>query len=151
MDIYQHLKQEHEEQKELARRIMETSGDSEERRELFQRFKIELESHAAAEEQSLYAALLSHPEGQEQARHSIAEHKDAADIVEELEETAMDSSAWIQRFEKLKDDVVHHIDEEEDDVFPLCRTLISTEEAQELAEKFAHRKTVDEREERASA
>lgn len=140
MDIYQRLTQDHETQRNLAAKIMQTSGASKQREKLFEEFKIEVENHAAAEEQSLYAALIEKEDGQEKAQHSIAEHKETSDLIEELEDMDMSSGAWIQKFEQLKDAVEHHVDEEEDEVFDLSRQLIDTVTANELAEKFDRRK-----------
>ena len=136
MDIYQRLKDDHGKQRGLAAGLMETSGDSDERRRLFAAFKDEVEAHAAAEEQTFYAALIACTDGQDQARHSIAEHKDAADLIEEIEGTDMSHGGWLLKFEKLKEELEHHLKEEEDDVFPLARKLISEREARELGERF---------------
>ncbi len=140
MNIYQRLTQDHKLQKDLAAQIMQTSGASEERQSLFQEFKAEVENHAAAEEQSLYATLMEKPDGQEKAQHSVAEHKEASDLIEELEAMDMSSGGWIQKFEQLKDDLVHHVDEEESEVFELARSLIDNDTAEQLAEKFDRRK-----------
>ena len=141
MDIYQRLTKDHEIQKNLAAELMETSGDSPERRSLFDKFKSEVESHAAAEEQTFYAELIETAEGQEQARHSIAEHKEAADLIEELTELEMSTGGWIQKFEKLKEELEHHIEEEEKDVFQLARKCLDPNIAEQLTEKFNHRKS----------
>jgi len=142
-DIYERLKRDHEVQKDLARKLMETSGNSAERQRLFGQFKAETEAHAAAEEQTLYAALFKKPKSQEQARHSVAEHKDAADLIAELTELEMSSGGWIQKFEKLKDELEHHIDEEESDVFDLAKRLIDREAAERLANQFEQRKAAE--------
>lgn len=96
MDIYQRLMQDHKLQKDLAAKIMKTSGNSETRQSLFQEFKAEVENHEAAEEQSLYATLIEKPAGQEKAQHSIAEHKEASDLIEELDKMDMSGGGWIQ-------------------------------------------------------
>ncbi|MEX1034321.1 MAG: hemerythrin domain-containing protein [Sneathiella sp.] len=140
MNIYERLIQEHDNQKKLAKQIMETTGDSPERHQLFTQFKTEAVAHANAEEQTLYADLIERPESQEQIRHSISEHKEADDLITELAEMDMSSSEWIQKFEKLKDDLEHHIDEEEEDVFDLAKNLLSKEEANELTLQFDERK-----------
>ena len=140
MLIYDRLKQDHRVQEELAERLMETSGDTAERRELYSKFKAEVESHAAAEEQTFYAALIAEPDGQEQARHSIAEHKEASDLVEALDALEMSNGGWIQKFKKLQEELSHHIEEDERDVFALARKLINEEQAQRLAEEFDERK-----------
>lgn len=143
MLIYDTLKLDHRTQEELAERLMETSGDTAERRDLYSRFKTEVEAHAAAEEQTFYAALIAEPDGQDQARHSIAEHKEASDLIEELEALEMSNGGWMQKFKKLQDELSHHIEEEERDVFALARELISEEQAQRLSEEFDERKNAE--------
>lgn len=140
MDIYQRLTKDHDKQRELASRIMKTSGDSDDRRHLWAQFKPEAVAHADAEEQTFYAELMSKPDGQEQSRHSVSEHKEAADLIEELSELEMNSGGWIMKFEKLKEELEHHMDEEETEVFKLAKTLIPELTAKKLAQDFDRRK-----------
>lgn len=51
----------------------------------------------------------------------------------------MSSSGWIQTLEKLKDALEHHVDEEENEVFPKAKKIISEEQAQLLADIFEAR------------
>ena len=141
MDIYTRLKQDHQKQKMLASKIVETSGDSETRQKLFADFKDELDAHALAEEQVFYAELMEIPEATEKARHSVAEHKEASDLLDELCELEMSSGGWVHKFTKLQDMVVHHVDEEEDEVFPLSSKLIEPARAEQMANEFDTRKT----------
>lgn len=143
MDIYTRLIQDHDEQRNLAQAIMKTSGDSEERRQLWDTFKPEAVAHANAEEQALYAPLIEEPDTQEQARHSVSEHKEADDLIKELSEMDMSSSGWIQKFEKLKEALEHHMDEEEKDVFSKAKKVISAEQARQLADDFETRKRAE--------
>ena len=140
MDIYERLTMDHDTQREIAKKLADTTGDSSERRELFEEFKLELEAHANAEEQTLYAALIEKPEGQEKARHSIAEHKDAADLLDELEEIDMSTGAWLLKFKVLHHEVTHHLQEEEQEVFVLARKLIVPLKAVALTGEFDERK-----------
>lgn len=143
MDIFQRLIVDHDKQRKLAAEIMETSGDSAERRQLFAQFKEELDAHALAEEQAFYAELMELPEGTETARHSVAEHKELDDLLEALCELEMSSGGWIHKFGKLRDRVLHHVNEEEEDVFPLAKSLLNTEKAKELAGQFETRKVAE--------
>ncbi len=140
MTIYARLIEDHGKQRGMAAGLADTEGDSSERQRLFQAFKNELEAHAAAEEQTFYAELIASPDGQEKARHSVAEHKTAADLLEKLEDTDMSSSSWLQTFKKLREAVVHHLDEEENEVFPIARKIISDSRAKELGKEFDSRK-----------
>lgn len=143
MNIYQRLIEDHGKQRGMAAGLADTEGASNERQRLFNAFYEELEAHAAAEEQTFYAELIATADGQEKARHSVAEHKTAADLLKELTQTDMSSGAWLQKFKKLKEEVEHHLDEEENEVFPLAMTLISDERAEELAQEFDERKQAE--------
>lgn len=140
MNIYQRIVQDHDKHRELASRIMKTEGNSDERNELWAQFKPEATAHANAEEQTLYAELLEAQKSQEQARHSVHEHKEADDLIKELDEMDMSSSGWIQKFEKLKEDLEHHMKEEEEDVFEIAKKVISNDLANDLVDKFEKRK-----------
>lgn len=140
MDIYSRLKRDHDTQRELGKKICATEGDSEERRTLWERYKIELEAHASAEEQTFYAELMSHPDASDKARHSVSEHKDAADLIEEIDDMDMSSPGWLTRFKKLQHGIEHHVDEEEEEVFEVARKVIHIDTANQLAQAFNERK-----------
>lgn len=146
MDIYERLKRDHDAQRDLCAKIEETSGDSEERRALWRKLRVELEAHAAAEEQTFYAELMEQPDGSDKARHSVAEHKELADYVEQLEEKEMSSSGWLATFKDLSERTIHHVDEEEEEVFPLAQDLIANPRAEELGARFEERKKAEEKE-----
>ncbi len=143
MDIYERLIQDHGKQKGLMGGIADTVGASDERRRLFRELKQELEAHANAEEQTLYAAMISEPDAQEKARHSIVEHDEMNDMIAELEDSDMSEGAWIAKFKQLRDRVVHHVDEEEDEVFARARKVISQSKAEALAAAFEKRKAAE--------
>lgn len=140
MDIYSQLKDDHGKQRGLSGGLAETSGDSDERRRLFEELKKEIEAHAAAEEETFYAELISIHEGQEKARHSISEHEEAATLLEELTELDFSSSGWLNKFNKLREELEHHLEEEEEEVFKLAKSLIDDKRAGELGEEFSRRK-----------
>lgn len=151
MDIYQRLMRDHDKQRRLCRRLKETEGDSEDRRRSWDALKVELEAHAAAEEQTFYAELMKSPDATERARHSVHEHQEITELVEELEGTDMSSPHWISTLKKLAEKTVHHIDEEEEVVFPLARKLIDENRATELRTAFNERKPEEVRREREDA
>ena len=78
------------------------------------------------------ACGLSKPDVQDQARHSIAEHKEADDLIEKLAEMDFSSPGWIAAAEELQHKMVHHMDEEEEDVFKLARQVLSENEINQL-------------------
>ena len=79
--IYRDLKADHDKQRAMLKQLSEQSGDTSERRTLFETFRLELQSHAAAEEESLYAVMLGNPDLRDDARHSVSEHKEVDDLL----------------------------------------------------------------------
>jgi hypothetical protein len=142
-NIYETIKKDHENHRRVLAKLDETQGDSAERRELFNTLKLEVEAHANAEEQTFYASLIAEPDGQEKARHSISEHKEAADLIEELEEMEFSSTGWLTKFRSLKEALEHHMDEEEEEVFARAKKVIPAAEARKLAGEFETRKAAE--------
>lgn len=139
-DIFDRLKADHDKHRKLIEAIMETTGDSEERRTLFDQFKTEVTAHAAAEEETLYATMMTISEGRHDAQHSVSEHKELGDKLEELAKADMASSGWLNSFRTLRHDYLHHIDEEEEEMFPKAADLIAKSEAVALKKEFEERK-----------
>lgn len=142
-DIFTILKSDHELHREMLEQIAETVGDTPERRDLFEAFRVEVTAHAAAEEQSLYATMLGDPELQEDGRHSVAEHKEIDDLLGELQETDMATGAWLTKFKEMRHRYEHHIEEEEEEMFPAAEKEFSKKLAQELGAKFDRRKPAE--------
>ena len=138
--IYDAIKEDHDEHRALLNTIADTAGDSAERRKAWDRFYHDVKSHAAAEEETFYSTLMSETWGQDHARHSVHEHQQLDDIMEELRETDMSSSAWLTRFKQLKHDYEHHMDEEEDELFTRAKKVIGKEHNDAFGDKFLKRK-----------
>ncbi|MEZ5710467.1 MAG: hemerythrin domain-containing protein [Blastomonas sp.] len=139
-DIYSRLKQDHDKHRKLLAKIAETHGDSAERRELFEAFRVEVTAHANAEEQTLYAYMLEDPDLQDEGRHSVAEHKNIDDMLEELSDMDMSSPGWLTRFKALRHCYEHHIEEEEEEIFVAAEKVTRASEERKMADKFDDRK-----------
>ncbi len=139
-NIYDAIKADHDEHRALLERISDTSGDSKDRREAWDSFYYDVKSHAAAEEETFYSKLISKTWGQDAARHSVHEHQQLDDLLEELNEMDMSQGAWIEKFKKLRHDYEHHIDEEEEDVFTRAKEVIDASEIDGYGERFLKRK-----------
>lgn len=134
--IYADLKADHDRHRDMLAKLGETSGDSEERRTLFEAFRVEVTAHAAAEEESLYAEMLGNPELRDEARHSVSEHKEIDDFLGELSDIDMSSSAWKRKFNEMRHRYEHHIDEEEEEMFPAAAEELSAATEKKLAATF---------------
>lgn len=146
MTIFDALREDHERQRELIGRLIETEGDSDERRRVFDQLKTELESHAGAEERFFYNPLMEHDLTQDKARHSVAEHKELDDFVEQLDEYDMSAPQWLVTAKELEHRLTHHLDEEEHEVFQVAGKALTETEKDELGESYEgdmHRRRAD--------
>jgi Hemerythrin HHE cation binding domain len=134
-DIFFILKSDHDLHREMLAKIAETSGDTPERRDLFEAFRIEVTAHAAT--------MLGDPELQEDGRHSVAEHKEIDDMLGELQDTDMATGAWLTKFKEMRHRYEHHIEEEEEEMFPAAKDQFSNAKAKELGVKFDRRKPAE--------
>lgn len=141
--IYDLIERDHESHRRLLRDIADTQGDFAARRALWQKFYYDVKAHAAAEEETFYAKLMEDSRGQDDARHSVAEHKELDDIIEELNTMEFSSPGWLNRFATLKHDYEHHMEEEENEIFDKARQVFETSEVAAFAEKFVDRKEAE--------
>jgi len=141
MTIFEALRADHDVARRLLDRVAETHGASDGRGELFGRLRAELEGHAAAEEQSLYAAMMQAESRVETARHGVAEHKEIDDFIEQLAEMDHSNPNWIRVFEQMRHRVEHHMEEEEKQVFVSAGQQFTDAYKAQLAQTYANART----------
>ena len=136
MTIFEALRQSHEVQRDLADKLLQTSGDSAERRDIFEQFKTELLAHETAEERHFYVPLMQDDLGVDLSRHAIAEHHEMDEMVEELESMEFSSPAWLRLAKKLCETVEHHLEEEEHKFFQMAGKLLDDGQKEQLAKAY---------------
>ncbi|MBZ5488052.1 hemerythrin domain-containing protein [Halomonas aquamarina] len=136
MTIFEALRKDHDLQRDLMARLVETHGDSEERDTLYQQIKHELQHHAAAEERAFYIPLMEMDLTQEKARHSVAEHHEIDELIEQLDSTDYSASNWLTYAKQLQHLVTHHLDEEEQEVFQLAGRGLKNPQKTALADEY---------------
>lgn len=139
-DIYKELKADHDKQRAMLKELGELRGDTKKRETLFETFRLEVESHAAAEEESLYATMLGNPDLRDDARHSVSEHKEVADIIDKMRVLDFASDEWEENFHHMRRRYEHHIDEEEEEMFPAAAKELDDATEERLAEVYEERK-----------
>lgn len=139
-DIFERLIEDHNRHRELIDQIKETRSDSDDRRKLFEKFKIDASAHANTEEETLYVTIMAVSDTRVDAQHSVKEHAEIGMAFVELDEMDINSSEWMTKFETLAEDYLHHIEEEEEEKFPKSREVIDDAKAVELRDEFNARK-----------
>ncbi|QNE31699.1 hemerythrin domain-containing protein [Sphingomonas sp. NBWT7] len=138
--IYRDLKADHDKQRAMLKSLGELRGDTNKRKKLFEEFRLELQSHAAAEEESLYAVMLGKPDLRDDARHSVAEHKEVDDLLGELMDLDFGSDEWESKFFHMRHRYEHHIEEEEEEMFPAADAVLDDKVEAEMADTYEERK-----------
>lgn len=136
MNIFEALRESHEIQRDLAERLVQTSGDTPERRELFDQLKNELFAHAVAEDRYFYIPLMMTDSGLNISRHALAEHHDMDELLEQLTETEFSNPGWLAVAKKLSETVHHHLQEEEHGFFQQAGKILDDKEKEALAKKY---------------
>lgn len=136
MNIFEALRESHDRQRNYAKRLVETSGDTPERVEAYKQLKAELQAHETAEERHFYIPLMAFDNGVDLSRHAISEHHEMDEMMEELDETEMSSPAWLATAKKLSDKVHHHLKEEEQKFFQMAGKLLNDKQKVQLADEY---------------
>lgn len=141
MDIYGVLKQEHQEVRELLEKLSESSEKAiKTRQKGFEKLRAELNAHSRAEEEVFYAALRDHENAHSDVLEGEQEHHMVDVLLEEMSQLEVSDERWTAKLTVLKEQVEHHADEEEQDMFKKAKKILSTEQAKSLAEEFQQHK-----------
>ena len=139
MDIYEVLKEDHRLVRELLKKLEQTDENSgEERIELLTELKENLLPHSRAEEQVLYEALkdCDVEEAAEKGFEGYEEHAVADHLIQELEATQTEDKRWTALMVVLKENLEHHIEEEEGEFFKKAREAFDDDTAKNMATNF---------------
>ena len=136
MNIFEAIRKDHNIQRGLADKLIETSGDTKTRRITWEALKHELQIHADAEERYFYVPLIKKNMTQEHARHGVAEHHEMDELIEELEKTDMSSPGWLVTAKKLRDKIFHHLEDEEHTFFQLAGKVLTEQEKSNLQSQY---------------
>jgi hemerythrin-like domain-containing protein len=141
MDAVKMLKTDHDKVKKiLADLDATTERGVKTREELFTKVKQELQIHESIEEEIFYPALKEHPKAKELVLEAYEEHHVVDTVMAEIAEVPFDDETWGAKLTVMKENVEHHIEEEEDEMFKQARQVFSAGELEELGDRMQTRK-----------
>jgi hemerythrin-like domain-containing protein len=137
MNAFTLLKEDH---KKVAGILEEIDATTERgvktREELFAQLKTELDIHAEIEETIFYPALEKHGETRDITLEGIEEHRIVKELLAELDSMAKDDEIWTAKMTVLKENVEHHVEEEEGEMFSKARKTLTQEEIEALGTRM---------------
>jgi len=123
------LKQQHREVERLFKKI-EKAGP-EEKEKLFDELADALAVHAAIEEQHFYPATKD-ARTEELLEEAVEEHLSVKRIIADLLEMEPDDAQFDAKITVLREQVEHHVEEEENELFPEVRKMHSKDQLEDL-------------------
>ncbi len=152
MDAFTLLKNDHEKVSGIFEKIEETTDRAEKTRtELFAQLKQELDIHAHIEETIFYPALKQEAATREITLEGFEEHHVIKTLLKELEPMEVTSEHWSAKLKVLKENVEHHVEEEENEMFKSARDVLSRDQIEDLGARMEAEKKRQQQQMAASA
>jgi hemerythrin-like domain-containing protein len=135
-DAIEMLKADHEKVLDLFKQYT-TASDEHTKRGIAEEVFFELETHAQLEEQLFYPAFEEEAdeEGEKLVEEARKEHQAVKDLIEELRGLATQDKPFDAKFRELMENVEHHIEEEETEMFPQAEEMLA-EQVEELRDEM---------------
>ena len=135
------LEEDHRKVKELLTELESTTERGvQTRQRLFATIKGELTVHEIIEEEIFYPELKSHPKAEEIVLEGFEEHHVVDLLMGELEQLDVSDETWGPKAKVMKENIEHHIEEEEGEMFKAARQVFEKEELEDLGTRMEERK-----------
>lgn len=140
MNAVELLKEDHKKVSRLFQKVKAT--EESEHKELFEQIKAELDVHTHIEETIFYPALKE--DGDEELKditlEGIEEHHQAKIFLRELASLADESEKFEPKLKVLMEDIDHHVQEEEGQMFPMVEEQFDAATLEELGARMEEEK-----------
>ncbi|HEV7699734.1 MAG TPA: hemerythrin domain-containing protein [Pyrinomonadaceae bacterium] len=139
MNAIELLKADHDKVSLLFQKVKAEEGD---KKQLFDKIKAELDVHTHIEETIFYPYLLEKGDEklQDITKEGIEEHHQAKMFLREIPNLADDSDKLDPKLQVLMEDITHHVQEEEGEMFPMCEKQFDAEKLEELGKQMEEEK-----------
>jgi hypothetical protein len=147
MDAIALLKADHDKMRKLLTELESTTERGvKTRQELFATIKGELTLHEVIEEEIFYPELKAHPKAKDIVLEGYEEHHVVDLLMGELEELDVSDETWGAKALVMKENVEHHMEEEEGEMFKTARRVFDREELEDLGGRMEQRRVAAGRE-----
>lgn len=135
-DVTKMLEQDHREAEDLFAKIKETNGAA--RAALVTKLAGALKLHMQVEEKIVYPAIAKQVDGgDDMVDEATTEHEGARKALADVEKLSPNEPGFDGALEMLEAGISHHVEEEEEEVFPQFRESVSSDELNELGDEVA--------------
>ena len=139
MDALELLIQDHRKVASLMEQCAATQ-DQAQCEQLFTQIKTELEMHTQIEESIVYPAFEEYAELADLVAESYEEHQQVKDLLQQMGAGTAGGTGFMNQLHELRVDVEHHVDEEENELFPKVRGVFDPSDLQMMADQIEQTK-----------
>lgn len=141
MNVFELLKEDHKKVAQIFEKLDPTTEQAvKTRSELFAKLKNELEIHTRIEEEIFYPVLKEAAETRAITLEAYEEHKVVKELLEAMSALPPTSEQWTAKLTVLKENVEHHVEEEENEMFKQAREVLTKEQAEVLGMRMENEK-----------
>lgn len=141
MDALTLLKDDHARVKEMLEKLDKTTERAiKTRTQMLAKLKQELTVHETIEEEIFYPAMKQHAEAKAIVLEAYEEHDVVDTIMSEIEQTPVEDETWAAKLTVMMENLLHHIEEEEGEMFEQARRLFDRQALESLGEEMQARK-----------
>ena len=134
MDAFKLLQTDHRNVAALFDQLERSSGKA--KLDVFKQIKTELELHTHIEETIFYPALEKPEETHDLTLEAYEEHAVVKKLLKELGRAKSANEEWEAQAKVLQENVEHHVQEEENELFEKAESALSDEELEELGTRM---------------
>jgi len=134
MDAFNLLKADHRKVEELFSQLESASGQAKMR--VFEQIKMELDLHTHIEEKIFYPALEKPKQTHDLTLEAYEEHDVVKKLLREMSKAKSANEEWEAQAKVLQENVEHHVEEEENELFPKAEAALSEEQIEALGEQM---------------
>jgi hemerythrin superfamily protein len=131
MNAIELLKADHQKVAALFDQVKKTESEQEHEK-LFEQIKTELEVHTHIEETVFYPRIREVEELKDLVLEALEEHKQVKTLIREIAGLVDGSEKLDAKLKVMGENVEHHVEEEEKEMFPKVEKALSKDELEEL-------------------
>ena len=134
MDAFNLLKADHRKVEELFSQLESARGQAKLR--VFEQIKTELDLHTHIEEKIFYPALEKPKQTHELTLEAYEEHDVVKKLLQQMSRAKTATEEWEAQAKVLQENVEHHVEEEENELFVKAQDALSEEQIEALGEQM---------------
>jgi hemerythrin-like domain-containing protein len=140
MNAIEMLKQDHKEAMGMMDRILTADKGDRSAKQVFNEIKAALTLHTQIEEQVFYPALENHDETRDLIQESYSEHEEVDQMLAEMSRLSPANDDFMDKLTELRDSIEHHVEEEENEMFPKAEKILGQSRIQEMGRQMQQMK-----------